>query len=194
MGLAILILGLVVLIGSHAFVMRRQARTALIARIGETAYKIAFSLVALVGLVLVAWGFARYRAGEWIDLWYPPAWTMHVTIALMWPAMILVTASYFRGRIFIALKHPMLAGVKLWAAGHLISNGDLGSVLLFGSLLAWAVVDRISLKSRRDAGAPAIPVGGWKNDALAIVIGSILYVAIGYAFHPIVIGVPVFGR
>ena len=78
----------------------------------------------------------------------------------MLPAVILVVASYIRGRIYTTLKHPMLAGIKLWAAAHLLANGDLGSIILFGSFLGWAVFDRISLKHRTDAGAPPIPVGG----------------------------------
>jgi uncharacterized membrane protein len=86
----------------------------------------------------------------------------------------------------------MLVGIKLWAVAHLISNGDLGSVLLFGSILAWAVFDRISLKRRNDAGAPSIPVGGARNDAIAVVVGALLYLVLGLFFHPYVIGVPVF--
>jgi len=82
----------------------------------------------------------------------------HIAVALMLPAVILVVASYIRGRIYTTLKHPMLTGVKLWAAAHLIANGDLGSIILFGSFLGWAVFDRISLKRRPDAGAPPIPV------------------------------------
>jgi uncharacterized membrane protein len=81
----------------------------------------------------------------------------------------------------------------LWAAAHLLANGDLGSIILFGSVLAWAVYDRISLKSRSDAGAPPIPVGGVGNDVLAVVIGVIASVALAFAFHPVVIGVPVIG-
>jgi uncharacterized membrane protein len=113
---------------------------------------------------------------------------------LVWPAIILVTAAYIPGNIKRTLKHPMLAGVKLWAFAHLLSNGDLGSIILFGAILAWAVYDRISLKRRTDAGAPPIPVGGWRNDALAVVVGTILYLALGFVFHPLVIGVPVFGK
>jgi uncharacterized membrane protein len=111
----------------------------------------------------------------------------------MLPAVILVVASYIRGRIFTALKHPMLAGVKLWAVAHLLANGDLGSIILFGSFLAWAVVDRISLKRRADPGAPPIPVGGAINDVIAVAVGIVAYLALGFAFHPVVIGVPVFG-
>ena len=90
----------------------------------------------------------------------------------MLPAVIMVVASYIRGRIYTTLKHPMLTGIKLWAAAHLLANGDLGSIILFGSFLAWAVFDRISLKSRTDAGAPPIPVGGPGNDLIAIAVGD----------------------
>jgi uncharacterized membrane protein len=193
MGLAVLILGLVVFIGAHVFVTRRKARAALIARIGEWPYKGLFALVSLLGLVLIVWGFGHYRAAGYIQVWTPPTWIRHVTVALVWPAIILVTAAYIPGNIKRTLKHPMLVGVKLWAFAHLLSNGDLGSIILFGSILAWAVYDRISLKRRTDPGAPLIPVGGWRNDVIAVAVGTILYLALGFVFHPLFIGVPVFG-
>ena len=193
MGLAVMILGLAVFIGGHAFVTRRGARAALIARIGEWPYKALFSLAALLAVVLIAWGFGAYRAAGYIDVWTPPSWTRHVTVALMWPAIIFVTAAYIPGNLKHTLKHPMLVGIKLWAFAHLISNGDLGSIVLFGSILAWAVYARISLKSRTEAGAPKIPVGGFRNDILAIAVGTILYLALGLIFHPLFIGVPAFG-
>ena len=149
--------------------------------------------MSLVGLALMVWGFARYRATGWIDVWHPPVAFKHITEALMLPAVILVVASYIRGRIYTTLKHPMLAGVKLWAAAHLLANGDLGSIILFGSFLAWAVFDRISLKHRTDAGAPPIPVGGRSNDLIAIAVGVVAYLALGFVFHPVVIGVAVVG-
>ena len=93
-----------------------------------------------------------------------------------------------------ALKHPMLVGVKTWAVAHLISNGDLGSIVLFGAVLAWAVFDRITLKRRTDAGAPAIPADGRRRDLIAIAVGTALYLVLGFIFHPLVVGVPVFGR
>jgi uncharacterized membrane protein len=193
MGLVVLVLGLAVFLGMHVFVTRRAARAALIARIGEWPYKGLFSLVALLGLVLIVWGFGHYRAAGYIQVWVPPTWMRHVTVALVWPAIILVTAAYIPGNIKRKLKHPMLAGVKLWAFAHLLANGDLGSIILFGSILAWAVFDRISLKHRADACAPSIPVGGWGNDLIAVVVGTILYLALGFVFHPLFIGVPVFG-
>ena len=194
MGLAIMILGLAVFIGAHAFVTQREQRAALIARIGEGPYKGLFSLVSIVAVVLIAWGFGRYRATGWIDVWYPPLWTRHITVLLMWIASICIVAAYSPGRIKTTLKHPMLVGTKTWAAAHLISNGDLGSIILFGSILGWAVFDRISLKHRTDPGGPPIPVGGTRQDIIAVVGGHVLYLLLGFLFHPWVVGVPAFGR
>jgi uncharacterized membrane protein len=193
MGLAVLLLGLALLLGGHIFVTFRVERAALVARLGAGSYKALFALVSLIGLLLIVWGFAQYRAAGAVGVWYPPAWTRHVTVALMGPAIILVVAAYSRGRIYARLKHPFLAGVKLWALAHLISNGDLGSIILFGSVLAWSVYDRISLKRRSDPGAPNIPLGGARNDAIAIVFGTLLYLAFGF-LHPYIIGVPAFSR
>jgi uncharacterized membrane protein len=193
MGLAIMILGLAVFLGSHVFITMRPERAKLITRLGEGAYKGLFSLVSIIGIILIAYGFARYRATGWIEIWSPPRWTRHVTEALMWPAVIFVLAAYIPGHIKRVLKHPMLVGVKLWALAHLITNGDLGSIILFGSFLAWAAFDRVTLKHRTDAGAPPIEIGGYRNDFIAVVAGTLVYFALGFWFHPYVIGVPVFG-
>jgi uncharacterized membrane protein len=193
MGLATLVLGLVLFIGAHVVTTQRKLRADLIARIGEGPYKGIYALVALIGIVLIGFGFANYRATGWIDVWYPPAWTRHIVVALMWPACICVVAAYIPGDIKRKLKHPMLVGVKIWAFAHLTANGDLGSIILFGSILGWAVFDRITLKRRTDAGAPPIPLGGRRNDYIAIAVGTVLYLLLGAVFHPLVIGVPAFG-
>jgi uncharacterized membrane protein len=193
MGLLVMILGLVLFLGVHLVTTQRGLRARLIVPMGEGGYKIGYALVSLLGLVLIVWGFADYRATGWIDVWFPPMALKHITVALMLPAVILVVASYIRGRIYTTVKHPMLAGVKLWAAAHLLANGDLGSIILFGSFLAWAVFDRISLKRRSDAGAPPIPVGGIGNDLIAVAVGAVAYLALAFVFHPVVIGVPVVG-
>jgi len=193
MGLAIMILGLAVFIGAHAFTTLRASRAAVVARLGEGTYKVVYSIVSLIGLVLICWGFARYRATGWIDVWYPPAWTRHIVVTLMWPASICLVAAYVPGDIKRVLKHPMLVAIKLWAFAHLAANGDLGSIILFGSILAWAVFDRITLKRRSDPGGPPIPLGGRRNDVIAIVVGTLLYLALGLVFHPLVIGVPAMG-
>jgi uncharacterized membrane protein len=191
--MGLLVIGLVLFLGAHVFVTLRAPRAAVIARIGEWPYKGLMGLVSLVGLIVIGYGFARYRATDWIQVWSPPGWTHHITELLMWPASICVVAAYARGNIWRTLKHPMLVGVKTWAVAHLISNGDLGSIVLFGSVLAWAVYDRITLKRRSDPGALSIPVGGLRNDIIALVIGTLLYLALGLVFHPLVVGVPVFG-
>jgi uncharacterized membrane protein len=192
-GLGVMILGLALFLGAHSLPTQRELRARAIVSLGEGGYKAGYALVSLAGLVLIAWGFAHYRATGWIDLWDPPKALKHIAVALMLPAVILVVAAFIRGHIYTAVRHPMLSGVKLWAAAHLLANGDLGSIILFGSFLGWAVFDRISLKRRSDAGAPAIAVGGWGNDAIAIAVGIVAYLALAFAFHPVVIGVPVIG-
>ncbi|MBR1230975.1 NnrU family protein [Bradyrhizobium sp. AUGA SZCCT0182] len=193
MGLLVMILGLVLFLGVHTLTTQRKLRARVVGSMGEGGYKIGYTLASVAGLALIIWGFANYRATGWINVWNPPTAFKHITVALMLPAIILVVASYIRGRIYTTLKHPMLTGVKLWAAAHLLANGDLGSIILFGSFLAWAVFDRISLKRRTDAGGPPIPVGGPGNDLIAIAVGVIAYLALAFAFHPVVIGVPVVG-
>jgi uncharacterized membrane protein len=192
-GLAVMILGLAALLGGHAFVTFRAERAAAIKRIGEGPYQGLFALLALAGIALISYGFAQYREAGLIEVWHPPTWTRHLAVALMWPAVICVAAAYIRGDIQRVLKHPMLVGVKLWALAHLIANGDLGGIILFGSILAWAVFDRITLKRRSDPGAPPIPSGGWGNDVIAVVVGTLVYLALGFWFHPYLIGLRVFG-
>ncbi len=183
-----MILGLAAFLGPHAFVTFRAERAAVVMRLGEGPYKGLFSLVALAGIVLISYGFGQYRASGAIEVWHPPTWTRHIAVALMLPAVICVVAAYIRGDIQRVLKHPMLVGVKLWALAHLIANGDLGGIILFGSVLAWAVFDRITLKRRGDSGAPAIPSGGRRNDIIAVVVGTLVYLALGFWFHPYLIG------
>jgi uncharacterized membrane protein len=192
MGLLILIVGLVVMLGAHVFVTFREARAGAIARLGQSGYRIGFSLVSLVGLALIVWGFGEYRAQGYIPVWSPPAFMRHVTEGLMFFATIFMVAAFIPSHTKTLLKHPMLAAIKTWALAHLVSNGDLGSILLFGSFLAWGVYARIAAKRRGDAGPAAAPAG-WRNDVIIEVIGIALYVVLGSVFHTYVIGVPVFG-
>ncbi|MBV9260902.1 MAG: NnrU family protein [Pseudolabrys sp.] len=195
MGLAVLIAGLVVFLGAHTFVTARKARDAAIKALGKF-YWLIFALVSVAAVVLIAWGFGRYRATGWIDVWYPPHFMRHITIGLMLFSVILVLAAYLPGHIKAWTKHPMLAGVKIWAFAHLLSNGDLGSILLFGSFLAWGIYARIAVKKRAAAGEITNIRNvdrGWTNDAVAVVLGIFIYLALGYTFHPVMIGVPVFG-
>ena len=195
MGLGILILGLAVFLATHVFVSFREARASVIGRVGLSLYRTLFAIVSLVGLALIIWGYAQYRAHDLIQLWSPPAFMRHITIGLVFFAAIFVVAAFFPSHIKTRLKHPMLAGVKSWALAHLLSNGDLGSVLLFGTFLAWGVYARIAAKRRGDIGAAATPApDGWTSDVIVVALGTAIFLALGFWFHPYVIGVPVFGR
>ena len=195
MGLGILILGLAVFLATHVFVSFREARSSVIERVGMPVYRGLFAIVSLAGLALIIWGYAQYRAHDLVQLWTPPAFMRHITIGLVLFAMIFVVAAFFPSHTKTRLKHPMLAGVKTWALAHLLSNGDLGSVLLFGTFLAWGVYARVAAKRRGDIGAAAKPApDGWTNDIIVVVLGAAVFLALGFWFHPYVIGVPVFGR
>ncbi|MFC3693283.1 NnrU family protein [Chenggangzhangella methanolivorans] len=187
--MALLILGLALFLGAHLVTRARGVRAGLIARFGEGGYKAAYSLVSLAGLVLIVIG---WQAAPYIEIWSPPAWTRHVVILLMWPVFVLLAAYRLPGHIRARAKHPMLAAVKLWATAHLIANGDLASMLLFGSFLAWGVVARIGLKRQeRATGAPPRPAS-WQNDVIALVIGTAIYLLFGTFLHPLLIGRPAF--
>jgi uncharacterized membrane protein len=190
MGLVVLVLGLILFLGPHVFVTLRPQRDAAVKQLGELPYKGLFAVLSLAGLYVTGKGFGMYEAAGPLVLWTPPAWTRHITEALMLPAWIFVAAAYLRGNINRALKHPMLVGVKTWAVAHLLVNGDVGGIILFGSVLAWAVYDRITFKHRSDTGGPPIPEGGWKNDIAAVVVGLVLYAAAFFPFHSLVVGRP----
>jgi uncharacterized membrane protein len=186
--MTLLILGLALFLGIHTFTTMRGARAAVIGRLGEGGYKGLYSLLAAVGLVLIVIGFGRYRSSGYIQVWDPPRSFFHpISLFLLWFAFVSLTAAYApTGRIKSLLRHPMLVGIKAWALSHLLVNGDLGSMLLFGGLLAWAVYDRIAVKRRGDPGAPA---AGWSlNDLLVVLIGTGAYIAM-FWLHDSLIGV-----
>jgi uncharacterized membrane protein len=190
--MAILILGIVLFLGIHSLPMLPRLRAGLAGRLGENGFKGLYSLVALAGFALIVWGFGRYRAEGWVQLWTPPDWTRHLTIVLMWFAFIALAAMSPRpSRIKGWLRHPMLVGVKVWALAHLLANGDLGGVILFASFLAWAIFDRISVKRRGDAGAARV-AAFTRADAFALIGGTLAY-GLMILLHPILIGVPVIG-
>jgi uncharacterized membrane protein len=184
-----LLVGLVVFLGAHFFTTLRGPRAALIGRLGEGAYKGLYSLVSAVGLVLIVWGFGHYRSTGWVQVWTPPLALHHLAMPLVWLAFIALAATYSPlGKIKATLRHPMLVAVKTWALAHLLANGDLGGMLLFGTFLAWAVYDRIAVKRRGDVGAP--PSGFTAGDMIAIAVGTIAFLAM-FWLHPWLIGVPI---
>jgi uncharacterized membrane protein len=154
--------------------------------LGEGGYKGLFSLLSIAAFALLVYGFAAAPA---IQVWSPPGWTRWAAIVLMWPAFIFLVAAYVPGRIKATLKHPFLVAVKTWALAHLTANGDLASIILFGSFLAYAVYDRIALKRREARGLVDVPATGPpRNDVIALVVGTVLYVAFLVWLHPLLIG------
>jgi uncharacterized membrane protein len=189
LSMVLLIVGLIVFLGVHTLTTLRTPRKALIVRLGEGGYKGLYSVVAAIGLVLIVWGFAQYRAHGWVQIWNPPVGLRHVAIALMWFAFVALAATYSpAGKIKGLLHHPMLVAVKTWALAHLLANGDLGALVLFGAFQAWAVYDRIAVKRRGDTATPPSPLT--RGDAIAVVVGTAAFVAM-FWLHPLLIGVPI---
>jgi uncharacterized membrane protein len=190
--MTLLIVGLVVFLGVHSTAIFAPGfRNRALARLGEGGWKGIYGLVSLAGFVLIVYGFGEARHAP-VVLYTPPAFLRHVTWLLMLPVFPLLFAAYLPGRIKTALKHPMLAAVKFWALAHLLSNGTLADVLLFGGFLAWAVVDRISLKRRPAQPIRTAPPGRF-NDFLAVILGLATYALfVGWA-HLWLIGVSPLG-
>jgi uncharacterized membrane protein len=187
----VMIIGLVLFLAIHLVPANVDLKNGLIARFGTTGYKVLFSVVSLVGLALIILGFYKLHLhpGKNPILWDPPTWTRHLALALMLPAVIALVAAYIPSHIHVMLKHPMLVAIKIWALAHLLANGDLASLVLFGSFLAFAVYDRISVKKRGDLGPLGRGRGPWINDVAVVVLGIALYAAIVLYLHELLIGV-----
>jgi uncharacterized membrane protein len=184
--MTLLIVGIVVFLGLHLVPTVPGVREKLVSRLGENGYKALFSLLSVAAFVLLVYGFAKAPV---IQVWSPPAWTRWVAIVLMLPAFIFLVAAYLPGRIKARLKHPFLIAIKTWALAHLIANGDLASIVLFGSFLAYAAYDRVTLKRRQERGLVTVPAEGPpRNDVIAVLLGTALYVAFLIWLHPFLIG------
>ena len=191
--MVLMLIGLILFLGSHSLGIFPDVRRRLIEARGMGTFKMGYRIVALIGFMLICCGFGVYRAEGWVQLWTPPKGMRHLTLLLMLFAFVALAASGPKmGYIKMRLKHPMLVGVKTWALAHLLANGDLGGLILFVSLLAWAVVDRISYRWRPDDVVVDAPAPNVRVDVLAVVAGSIAYVAILF-LHPYLIGVAVLG-
>jgi uncharacterized membrane protein len=187
-----LILGLALFLGVHSVsIVSPQGRHALAQRMGEGGFKGLYTLVSLAGFALIVWGYGQAREAP-VLLYTLPTGMRHLAALLMLPVFVLLFAAYLPGRIQRAAKHPMLLAVKFWALAHLLANGTLADVLLFGGFLAWAVADRISVKRRAAAGllrsAPT-RAGGPVNDAIALVGGLAVYAVFVLWAHAWLFGV-----
>jgi len=185
-----LIAGLVLFLGLHSVrIVAEPWRESVIARIGRNPWRAVYSIVSLAGFALLVWGYGQARLDP-VVVWSPPAWTRHVTSLLVLPAFVLIVAGNMRGtRIKAAVGHPMLLGTKLWAAAHLVSNGMLADIVLFGSFLVWAIVDYASSRRRDRAAGVVYPPGSRGRDLLAILAGTVAWFVFGWWLHGPLIGV-----
>ncbi len=188
--MVLLVAGLILFLGSHSVrAVAEPWRRRRIERLGEGKWKGLYSLVSIAGLLLMIWGYGVARADP-IVLWQPPAWTRHLAALLTLPVFVLIAAAYVRGtHIRRALGHPMLVGVKLWAAAHLIANGTLADVALFGGFLVWAVLAYKAARARDRAAAVSYPALGFSRDAAAIGAGLAFWAAFALYLHAWLIGV-----
>lgn len=187
-----LILGIVVFLGVHLVPTAPDLKATLVERFGSTAYKVGFGILSLIGLVLIVLGYHKLQVmpDKNVVLWEPPTFMRHIAVALMLPAMIFLMAYLVPSRIRTALKHPMLIAIKTWALAHLLANGDLASLILFGSFLAYAVYDRITLKRRPAEGAPvSVLPPSPINDVIVVVAGIALFAVLLLWGHEALIGV-----
>lgn len=187
--MSLLIAGLLLFLGIHSVaIFTPGLRAGAVERLGLWPWKGVYSLVAIAGFALIVIGYGQARMQP-VWLYQPPAGLRHLSMLLMLPVFPLLLAAYLPGRIQRAAKHPMLVATKLWALAHLLVNGGLHDVLLFGGFLAWAVLDRISVKRRANVvPPPGAPATAW-NDAIAVVAGLALYVGFVVWLHRALIGV-----
>ena len=190
--MALLIGGLALFFIVHLVPVVPALRAGLVERLGAGIYRGLFSLASIAGLVAIVLGYGQMQglARSNPELWTPPVWIKHVVLLLMIPAMILLVAAYVPSRIRSAVRHPMLTAVAIWAFAHLLANGDLASLLLFGSFLAFAVIDRISVMGRPSLGPLGGARGGALHDMAVIAAGLALYLLILFWGHARLTGVP----
>ena len=186
--MAQLVIGLLLFLGTHSIsIVAPAARDRWAGRLGKNGWRGLYTLLSLGGFVLLVHGYGLARHSP-VVLYVPPSWSHPVTMLLMLPVFPLLFASHLPGRIRSAVGHPMLLSVIIWGAAHLLSNGMLADVLLFGGFLAWAVLDRLSFLRRVARPMQMAPPGRW-NDLIAIVVGLVLYAAVLLWLHAWIIGV-----
>ncbi len=188
--MSVLVAGLLLFLGVHSVSIVSVAwRDSVAERIGENAWKGIYSVLALAGLVLIIYGYGLARQAP-VVLYVPPLWLRYVAIGLMLPVFVLLLAPYFPGRIAATAPHPMLLATKLWALAHLMANGMLADVVLFGSFILWAGMDRVSMKRRALRPLPGLPKSRW-NDLILLVLGLGIYAAFIGGLHFWLIGMPI---
>ena len=189
-----LIVGLLMFLGTHSVrIFAEDWRNKQIAQRGDNTWMGLYSIISLIGFVLIVYGYGQVRV-EPLVIWQPPVWTKHLAALLTLPAFILLVAAYVPGtKIKTMIGHPMILGVKLWALAHLLANGMLADIILFGSFLLWSVLDYRASRQRDKAAGTVYQATGVSRDIIAIVVGIIAWVAFAIVLHNWLIGVKPFG-
>ena len=192
--------GLAIFFFAHTFSLFRSRRRAIINEVGLRIYIIVFSLISIIGLAIMIFGYGELRANVSFNkvFWVSPIWMKHVVFVLMIPAFVFLSAAYIPSRISHIFPHPMLAAVKIWATLHLCVNGDLVSIILFCSFLFFAVAVRLSLKKRliseqHVATSGSLQISGLGSDLTVVVTGLVAYAFVIFYGHVWVVGVPLVG-
>ncbi|MFZ1365303.1 MAG: NnrU family protein [Brachymonas denitrificans] len=192
--MTVLILGLILFLGPHSVrIVAEPWRTQMLQRLGEKPWKGLYSLVSLIGFALIIWGYGLARYDP-VVLWQPPVAMRHIASLLTLASFILLTAAYVPGNSIKArLRHPMILGVKLWAFAHLLANGMLADLVLFGAFLLWAVLDYRAARERDREQSISYGQGKLMPSIVAVVIGTLLWAAFAFWLHRWWIGVAPFG-
>ncbi len=192
--MTLLIAGLIIFLSVHSVrIFADDWRTAQITNVGPKVWKGGNALLSLIGLVLIVYGYGLARQAP-VVVYAPPTWLRHLAVVLTIPAFILVSAAYVPGtRIRRAVGHPMVLGVKLWAFAHLLANGTLADLILFGSFLVWAVFNYAAARRRDRAAGTVYSAGPMASDIKAVVSGVVIWAVFAFWLHHVLIGVRPFG-
>jgi uncharacterized membrane protein len=192
--MTVLLIGLVLFLGVHSTrIVAEGWRTQMVARLGENGWKGVYSVLSIAGFALIVWGYGLARHDP-VVLWNPPVWTRHLAALLTLAAFVLLAAAYVpRNGIKARLHHPMVLGVKVWAASHLLANGTLADVLLFGGFLAWAALSFRAARGRDRAAGTVYAAGTGAMTAAAVLGGLAAWAGFAFWAHAAWIGVRPFG-
>jgi uncharacterized membrane protein len=186
--MSLFIVGLILFFATHSIsIVAGSWRDRMVAQLGEKRWQGIYSLISIIGFVLIVWGYGVARGTTGV-LYTPPLWTYHINALFMLPVFTLLMAANMPGRIKTMTRHPMLLATILWALGHLISNGAVADVLLFGVFLVWSIADRISVARRAPRMGHQMPPGRM-NDAIAVIGGLAIYAVFVFWAHAWLFGV-----
>ena len=189
-----LILGLLLFLGTHSVrIVADGWRTRTRARLGASSWRALYAVVSLLGFVLIVWGFGQARQSPWL-IWTPPPGMRHLAMLLTLLSFVLLAAAYVPGnRIKARIHHPMTAAVKLWALAHLLTNGTLAHIALFGTFLAWAIFVFLAARKRDRRDRIRYSQGTTGATGITVALGVALWIAFTLWLHGLLIGVRPFG-